>query len=374
MTFLSDVEKLRKDPSVATRQNVTEKVTQYFNQGIFDQQEANLAIEVMTLLAHDAEVEIRKTLSENLKNNDAIPHALALRLAEDVIEVSLPMLEVSTLLSQEDLIKIVKKTKEMSALTAIASRNDVSAPLSGALIDTNHEKVIDTLVNNEKAVVNENHMKEVLAKFPKSGAMIEALVSRGSLPVSIVDQMLEAFLQKFTDDPQPHVIQNIVEALKKHNVEEEKAAPATDPNNHHSADDEYRRTLERVDQLHKKNELTSSMILRALCKGDFNFLEIGLGKLTDSTPERVHKILYSQGPTIFAALYKKAGMPEGTFGAVNVIWEFVLEELTTGTFNKATYANRMLEYITENGYDSQIEFMQYFMILFKSKANDDEMA
>lgn len=368
MTFLSDVQKLKQNPSIETRQNVTEKITQYFNQGIFDESEANLAIQVMTLLAHDAEIAIRKTLAENLKDNTAIPPELALRLAQDVAEVSVPMLEVSSLLSEADLIKIVKSTKEIASLNAIADRDDVTESLSSALIDTSHEQVVNTLVNNKKAAVNDQHMKRVLDEYAKSGKMIEALVNRGGLPANIIDQMLESFLQKLTNEPQAHVIQKIVDALKQQHVAEE--ASHTDET--HIKDEEaYRATFNHIEKLCEKDELNSSMILRALCKADFNFFEIGLAKLTDTPAERVHKILYTQGAAIFGPLYKKAGMPEGTFGAVNVIWTFVLDEINNGTFNKKTYANRVIEYITENGYDHQIEFMQYFMILFKSKATEE---
>lgn len=367
MTLKSDVEKLKKNPTLKTKKDVTEKIAQYYNQGVFDKNEAHLAIEVMTLLAHDAEIQIRKTLSESLKNNRSIPHDLALRLAQDVAEVAIPMLEFSSLLTQEDLVNIVRASKEITALNAIAGRDDVTEPLSNALIDSAEEKVIHTLVNNKKAAVSENDLREVLIKFASSNNIIDALVSRGSLPIGIVEQMLEV------------VSSNLKKQLiKQYNLPEKVAGDIVTATHEQATlemilvSDNDRIVQGLIDHLYENKSLTQSIILRALCKGDFNFFERGLAKLANIPLETTHNILHGQGATNFAQMYKKADMPEGAFAAVNVIWQFALSELKNGTFDKTTYANRIIEYITENGYDKKINIMQYFMILIKSKITNDD--
>jgi uncharacterized protein (DUF2336 family) len=367
MKFQFDVKQLRNNPSTEVKRNITEQLVQHFNSGQFEKNEANLAIEVMNLLAQDSEIKIRKTLSDNLKDNTAIPHALALRLAKDVAEVAVPMLEVSILLTQEDLISIVKSSNEISALTAIADRKDVSGPLSGALIDTSHAVVVNTLVNNKDAHLSADHISEVMEKFAKSGTIIEALVNRGTLPVGIVERMLE-----FVSDELKGQL------IKQYKVSGEMATDIMAETNEQATldllcDNDNERVIQQlIDYLHKNKKLTQSIILRALCKGDFVFFERGLAKLSDTSIEDAHAILYEEGATSFAALYKSAGMPHGAFAAVNVIWRFALEEINRGTFSKNTYANRMIEYITEKGFDKKITIMHYFMILLKSKvANDD---
>lgn len=369
MTFLSDVEKLQKNPSLKIKRDVTEKITQYYNDGLFDHNEAALALEVMTLLAHDAEVQIRRTLSENLKNNSSIPHHLALRLAQDVAEVSIPMLEVSSLLTQEDLVNIVRNPKELATLTTIAGRVDVSKPLSSALIDTAEEKVINTLVNNKKADVSDEDIREVLTNFANSSNIIEALVNRGGLPISIVEQMLDMVSNELKK-----------QLVKQYKISQKVAGEIVNATHEQatldliSVSDNDRIVQSLVDHLYANKTLTASIILRALCKGDFSFFEKGLAKLSDSTAETTHNILYKQGAANFASLYRKADMPEGAFAAVNVIWKFALSEMKRGTFDKKTFANRIIEYITENGYDKKIGIMQYFMILIKTKViNEDSL-
>ena len=367
MTFLSDVEKLKTDPSLETKQHVTEKIAQYYNQGIFDEEEAKIALEVINLLARDAEVQIRKTLSENLKKNQSIPHDLAMRLAQDVAVVAVPMLEFSTLLTQEDLISIVKSSKEVASLSAIAARPDVTKPLSGALIETSHEKVVHTLMDNKKAEVTEEHLREVLQKFSKSGTIIDALVNRGSLPPSIVESMFEVV----SEEIKKHLIQqyNLPQSVATEIVNDSHEQTTL---NLLSVSDNNRIIQGLVDHLFNSQKLTQSIVLRALCKGDFTFFELGLAKLANTAADKAHNILYNAGYTEFTTLYKKADMPEGALAAVNVIWRFALDEINHGTFNKATYANRMIEYITTNGYDKKISIMPYFMILIQSKIPSDD--
>jgi len=367
MSFSSEVDKLRKDPSPETKLDVTVRITEFFNGEMLDQKEKTLALEIIGLLAYDAEVHIRRTLAENLKNSTAIPHNLALKLAKDVPTVAVPILEFSSLLTQEDLIEIVRSTKEIAALDAIASRNDISQQLSGALIDTSHEKIIRTLINNQKADVSETQLRNVLNGFAASGHIIESMVNRGNLPVSIVQHMLD----KVSDEIKKKLIQ-------QYNVTENTAKDIVTATNEQTtldmlsiADNEHI-IQGLVDHLFETHKLTPSIVLRALCKGDFVFFSRGLAKLANVSPEYARKMLYTKNAVDFISLYKTANMPEGAFAAVNIIWKFALSELTSGRFDKVTYSNRLIEHITENNYDKKINIMEYFMILIKSKVTNDD--
>ena len=49
---------------------------------------------------------VRDALSENLKENPNVPHEVALSLAQDVDQVSLPVLQYSEILSDQDLTEV----------------------------------------------------------------------------------------------------------------------------------------------------------------------------------------------------------------------------------------------------------------------------
>ena len=96
MSLLSEVEALKKSPMPEVRKTIAEKLSQYFNAGIFHDEEENVACDIIRLMAKDTEVRVRKALSETLKHNPKLPHDVALGLASDELEVAIPILEFSS--------------------------------------------------------------------------------------------------------------------------------------------------------------------------------------------------------------------------------------------------------------------------------------
>ncbi|NEU34803.1 hypothetical protein GN156_29540, partial [bacterium LRH843] len=85
-----------------TRCEVADNISRSIDSGVFDGSELDVATEIIRLLAKDAELRVRETLANSLKHSSALPHDVALLMAQDVEEVSLPILEYSNVLSEED--------------------------------------------------------------------------------------------------------------------------------------------------------------------------------------------------------------------------------------------------------------------------------
>ena len=78
MSFLAEVEELKKSPMPEVRRTIALKVAEYFNNGVFDGNELQIASDIIRLMAKDAEVRVRKALADTLKNNPELPHDIAL--------------------------------------------------------------------------------------------------------------------------------------------------------------------------------------------------------------------------------------------------------------------------------------------------------
>jgi hypothetical protein len=82
----------------------------------------------------DAEAKVRAALSRHLTTSSDLPRDVALSLARDVEEVSLPFLETSSVLNDADLIEIVRNAGVAKQL-AVARRAHVSDELASAIVD-----------------------------------------------------------------------------------------------------------------------------------------------------------------------------------------------------------------------------------------------
>ena len=104
----ADVERLLTEPSAETRCEAAAKVAVTYAADELSEQERALAEDILRTLVHDMEVSVRESLAENLKSYNGLAHDIAVDLASDVDSVSLPVIRFSDVLTDDDLIEIVR--------------------------------------------------------------------------------------------------------------------------------------------------------------------------------------------------------------------------------------------------------------------------
>jgi uncharacterized protein (DUF2336 family) len=138
-----DVEKLMADPSAETRARTGEKIAMEYERGwarlsFADFAEREIAEDIFRTLVRDVETRVRQSLANHLKGADKLPRDLALTLANDVEVVALPMIKFSPVLTDDDLIGIVRG-RCVGKQVAVAARQTVSGHVADALIDSGNE-------------------------------------------------------------------------------------------------------------------------------------------------------------------------------------------------------------------------------------------
>src|SRR5687768_11864113 len=108
----ADVQRLIANPSVEARAETAVKVAEAFELGALSDAERQLAEQIFRVMVQDAEVKVRESLSSHLKSSANLPHDIAVKMAKDVEQVALPVLEFSKVLSDADLIDIVRRSEE----------------------------------------------------------------------------------------------------------------------------------------------------------------------------------------------------------------------------------------------------------------------
>jgi uncharacterized protein (DUF2336 family) len=80
-----------------------------------------------------------------------------------------------------------------------------------------------------------------------------------------------------------------------------------------------------VRHLRQSGQLTGSLILRALLAGNVHFLVEALAELSGVSQRRVVAMMDDPARHAFRALYERAGLPAGAFGAFRVALEVIRE-------------------------------------------------
>ena len=184
-----DVRKLLDNPSGETRADMAAKIGTEFRQGVLTEQERKLAEDIFRVMVKDAEVRVREALAQTLKDSLTVPKDVALSLAQDVNSVALPIIQYSEVLSDAELIEIIRGQDSEKQL-AVAKRDLVSERVSDALVQTHNETAIETLVANDGAQLSEASLQTVVQEFGTSEGMQSALINRAKLPITVSERLV----------------------------------------------------------------------------------------------------------------------------------------------------------------------------------------
>jgi uncharacterized protein (DUF2336 family) len=182
---LADVQRLIDEPSAEARADTAARVAQVFAAPSLTERERAIAQDVLSTLACDTEVQVRRALAENVKDNPDLPPELAKRLARDVAEVATPILEFSTVFSDDELLSVIFAESNQHQ-AAIARRKQVPEHLSAALVECGDENVVATLMQNTTAVVADKTVHRALDRFGAVEQVNAAIVHRPQHARSVV--------------------------------------------------------------------------------------------------------------------------------------------------------------------------------------------
>jgi uncharacterized protein (DUF2336 family) len=324
-----DVEKLLADPSPQSRSETAVKVASSFGPTLGDT-ERGIAEEIFRIMAKDAETRVREALADCLKDNPSIPKDVALSLASDVDSVSLPIIEFSEVLTDDDLLAIIATDNEAKQI-AVAQRPQVSEQISRALVDTERGTVVSTLVANDGAEISREIFDKVVETLGDHADVQEAMVRRRKLPVAIAG--MADFL--------------VLQSREKATVALSGESSAAD-------------VMVLVRQLHESGRLTSSIILRALCVGDLPFFEASLSVLTGVPLANTRKLIYDPGELGLQRIYIAAKLPEPQFIAaratVRAVEELEYDGIEDAAQDRQRFSRRLIEIILTQYDELGVEF------------------
>ena len=335
-----DVQDLLSNPSDEGRATMIEKVATSFDDIELTESERAIAEDIIRTMAHDASVMVREALAANVACSTNLPNDVAKALAQDIDTVALPIIEFSEVLTDADLVELVRSQPETKQM-AVARRKTVSSAVSDALIETDSVKVVGALVGNGGADISETSLKTVVDKFGEIEAIQVPLTNRASLPVTIAEQLvskvsesLKQVLVMKHDLPGDTASDLILRVRERATVRL-------------AADQRSDLSVEKLcQQLHRNRRLTPSLILRAVCTGDMVLFETALATLANVPASNAHVLISDSGGRGLKGLYAKAGLPPKLFPAVELAVNVVRETPANGgDYDRDSYGRVVLERI-----------------------------
>ncbi|MEW5703741.1 MAG: DUF2336 domain-containing protein [Pseudomonadota bacterium] len=271
----------------------------------------DLTLEVLEVLMQDRLPHVRRMLAEELKATAKAPADVIRRLAQDpAIEVAMPVLEFSPLLTEADLLAILAAGPVEEAIAAIARRNGVSEPVSDAIVDMESVPAIAALLANPVAQIREETLDRIVAKAPGVRSWHEPLARRPHLPPRILRKLTDflavSLLQTMQKrgDLEPETAKLVAAALharvRKEEVEEGDAG---------DAESETRESIaQEVRKLHAKGALDEKAVALALGAGQHAFVTEALAVLGRIPAKIAERVLNAGNAFAVAALSWKAGL------------------------------------------------------------------
>jgi uncharacterized protein (DUF2336 family) len=262
----------------------------------------------MLMLLDDPSPLVRRSLADALAASPSAPPAVVLALAADQPQIAAPVLALSPLFVDADLVDAVA-TGEDAVQVAIASRAGLPRPVAAAIAEVGTAESCLVLAENAEAEIATFSVDRMVERFGHLAAIREALLAREDIApatrlalVAKVSDTLVGFVAARQWLHVDHAQRIAREACEKATVTLAAETPSTQlrPLIHH---------------LRMGGQLTAGLILRALLSGNVVLFEEALAELTDMPVERVSNLVHDSGNAGLRALFDQASLPPSTYPA-----------------------------------------------------------
>lgn len=230
------------------------------------------------------------------------PRDVGLRLAEDVDAAALPILAYSPVLTDDDLMLILRHGSLRKQET-IAARPHLTEPVCDAVADCAGEPAVVALMRNRTARVTTRSLHRAIDRFTASQTVQESMVHRDSLPAQVAERLLTVIPDHMRDYLVSH---HALPAAMVADVVLRGRKRAMLQVSHVTAQGELLRLLR---QMQRNRRLTPTLVVRAVCSGDIVFFTTALAVMAGVPVANADLMVDdTDGPGLIS-LCVKAGMP-----------------------------------------------------------------
>lgn len=306
---LHDLISLAQEPSSAKRRELLRELTNmYFGQPATSPAEMALFDAVLTQLSSEMEEAVRAALSARFADASVAPRRLIFTLANDTADVAGPILKRSPVLSESDLLHVVK-TKGQDHLRAVSERADVPEAIADVIVDRGDDDTLNVLLRNDGAKLSRGASEAAVERAQANPALHEAVVGRANLPADLLNEMyfvVELQLrQRILEENarlDPALLEQALAAGRNRVASKDGALPP-----------DYNQAEAYISELRAAGELTPTVLARFLRSGGMTHVLVALAQLADIDFFTAKRIVESKQLDGLAIVCKAADLDKALF-------------------------------------------------------------
>jgi len=183
---------LCRDGNEGVRCRIAEKIARLAPELLASERDraGDIVTGILETLARDEALKIRQILANELKTTKGVSPSVIEQLARDHDDaVSGPVLKNSPLLSDVFLVEFIESGPVQDALQAISSRKLLTADVADAIVATDDEALITTLLSNKSTQVREETLDRLVDSAADVNAWHAPLVARPALSAGAVTSL-----------------------------------------------------------------------------------------------------------------------------------------------------------------------------------------
>lgn len=306
---LPDLIALAQEPSSEKRRALLRELSDHFF-GATRRTETETALygAVLADLTSAMEVAVRAELAERFSTSPEAPIQLIRRLANDDAEVAEPVLRASPVLTEADLIQVIR-SRGQAHMRAVSQRAEVSEAVSDAIVERGDDETLGTLLRNDGAHLSRAASEAAVERARVNPALHAAAVERAALPADLLNDMyfmVEARLRQRILEQNARMDPALLEAA----LAAGRTRVATDDG---ALPPDYAESLAYVDELRAAGQLTPPVLARFLRSGGRTSFLIALAQLSDIDFHTARQIIERRELDALAVVCKAADLDRALF-------------------------------------------------------------
>ncbi|MDN2582401.1 DUF2336 domain-containing protein [Aquibium sp. ELW1220] len=257
----------------------------------------------LTMLLDDPSPKVRLAMAEPFSLSARAPQQIVAALAADQPEVAAPVLALSPLLSDNELIEHMA-AGEAEAQVLIATRAQVSMALSAAIAEVACPAACAAVLGNSGAEIASISLRRMAERLGDDAAMREALIADRRLPCDIRHMLLLKVGDALRQSP---LVRALMTQARADRMLREACMKASLTLIEHTGAEEH---AALVEHLRLRGELTTGFLVRVVAHGRIDFFGAALVALSGLDQSRVSSLLSSGRDVALAALFRQARLPQ----------------------------------------------------------------
>jgi uncharacterized protein (DUF2336 family) len=353
-----DVRQAVQDPDPEKRSHATMRLAKVIVEPDLSEADRDYANRLISVISEDVSELVRRSLAITLRNSPFLPKPVLSRLLEDIDSIAVPLITHSPLLTDEDLMQVLKSGMA-GKVRAVAARKNLSNRIILSLIDTGDCVSARQIAANDSLTLTDEAAEAMIETYREDDFIRQAMLNRASMPMPVVEKLVATSAEDIAKRLQGRA--NLSEKESQLIGRETHERTLVQLTNDHFSE----KTLQNlVFSLKENGRLTPELTLRAMGLGKVSLVHYCLASLAELSVRKVVLMLHDTGPFALRGLCAKAGFKDSQTRFMGEALKLYSDiEMSGGKLTANEFQTKMIERLLTLPFELPEEESDYFLAI-----------